>query len=78
MLVHPISNGVHGCMENKSQSRASIPPSVPDRIVNEREAAQIRGVSEYTLRRQAQRGEGPERIQLSPNRVGYRLSDLLK
>jgi predicted DNA-binding transcriptional regulator AlpA len=49
-----------------------------DRIVSEREAAQIRGVSEYTLRRQAQRGEGPERIQLSPRRIGYRYSSLLK
>jgi predicted DNA-binding transcriptional regulator AlpA len=49
-----------------------------DRIVSEREAAQIRGVSEYTLRRQAQRGEGPQRIQLSPRRIGYRYSSLLK
>jgi predicted DNA-binding transcriptional regulator AlpA len=49
-----------------------------DRIVSEREAAQIRGVSEYTLRRQAQRGEGPERIKLSPRRIGYRYSSLLK
>ena len=49
-----------------------------DRIVSEREAAQIRGVSEYTLRRQAQRGEGPPRIRLSPRRIGYGLSSLLK
>jgi len=65
-------------MDNR-EVRGSI-PTIPanDRIVSEKEAAQIRGVSEYTLRRQAQRGEGPLRIKLSPRRVGYRLSDLLK
>jgi predicted DNA-binding transcriptional regulator AlpA len=50
----------------------------PDRIVSEKEAAKIRGVSEYTLRRQAARGEGPTRIRLSPRRVGYRYSELFK
>ena len=49
-----------------------------DRIVSEREACAIRGVSPDTLQRQAARGEGPERIKLSPRRVGYRLSSLLK
>jgi predicted DNA-binding transcriptional regulator AlpA len=50
----------------------------PDRIVTEREACAIRGVSPDTLQRQADRGEGPERIRLSPRRVGYRYSSLLK
>jgi hypothetical protein len=65
-------------MENREApgSITTIPPN--DRIVSEREAAQIRNVSEYTLRRQARRGEGPVRIKLSPNRVGYRYSSLLK
>ena len=49
-----------------------------DRIVSEKEPAEIRGVSPDTLRRAAERGEGPERIRLSPRRVGYRLSELLK
>lgn len=49
-----------------------------DRIVSEKEAVEIRGVSADTLRRQAERGEGPKRIRLSPRRVGYRLSELLK
>jgi predicted DNA-binding transcriptional regulator AlpA len=48
-----------------------------DRIVSEREAAQIRNVSPDTLRRLAARGEGPRRIKLSPRRVGYRLSEVL-
>jgi predicted DNA-binding transcriptional regulator AlpA len=49
-----------------------------DRIVSEKEATKIRGVSRETLRRQHERGEGPKRIRLSPGRVGYRLSELLK
>ena len=53
-------------------------PAAPDRIVSEKEASEIRGVSPDTLRRAAARGEGPKRIKLSPRRVGYRLSELLK
>jgi predicted DNA-binding transcriptional regulator AlpA len=52
--------------------------TVPDRIVSEKTAAEIRGVSPDTLRRQAARGEGPQRIRLSPRRVGYRMSEILK
>jgi hypothetical protein len=59
--------------------RGPIPSIHPnDRIVSEKEAARIRNVSEYTLRRQAARGEGPERIKLSPRRVEYKYSSLLK
>jgi hypothetical protein len=49
-----------------------------ERIVNEKEAARIRGVSVDTLRRQALRSEGPLRRRLSPRRVGYRLGDLIE
>ena len=59
------------------RDKNSTPPTT-DRIVSEKEAAEIRGVSPDTLRRQAARGEGPTRIKLSPRRVGYRLSQLLK
>lgn len=62
-------------METRRQE-AELSPN--DRIVTEKEAARIRGVSEYTLRRQAKDGEGPERIRLSKRRVGYRFSELLK
>ena len=60
------------------EDRESKPTPAPDRIVSEKEAVEIRGVSADTLKRQAERGEGPERIRLSPRRVGYRLSELLK
>jgi hypothetical protein len=49
----------------------------PDRIVGEREAAQLRGVSPDTLRRIAIATGRPRRMQLSPRRVGYRLSEVL-
>jgi predicted DNA-binding transcriptional regulator AlpA len=48
-----------------------------EKIIDEKEAARLRGVSVDTLRRQAARGEGPHRIRLSPRRVGYRLGDII-
>ena len=50
------------------RGRDETTPIIPDRIVSEKEAAEIRGVSPDTLRRQAARGEGPPRIKLSPRR----------
>jgi predicted DNA-binding transcriptional regulator AlpA len=41
------------------------------RIISEREAAQIRGVSEDTLRRNSERGGKPTRVRVSPRRIGY-------
>ena len=64
-------------MDTKRKDVTPAPP-VSDRIVSEKEACEIRGVSPDTLQRQAARGEGPQRIRLSPRRVGYKLSSLLK
>lgn len=41
------------------------------RLISEREAAQIRGVSEDTLRRNSERGGKPRRVQISKGRIGY-------
>jgi hypothetical protein len=54
-------------------------PSPPDwvelhRIVSEKEAARLRGVSVDTLRR----CEWPPRLRVSAGRVGYRLGDCLR
>ena len=49
-----------------------------DRIIPENEAAKLRGVSPDTLRRNAERGGKPERLRLSPRRVGYRLREVLE
>jgi len=46
-----------------------------DRIISQAEAAQLRGISRETLRQMSERGLGPKRVQLSPKRFGYRLSD---
>jgi predicted DNA-binding transcriptional regulator AlpA len=64
-------------MQNHNSDSVSRPEAQPDRIISEKEAAQLRNVSPDTLRRQAARGEGPRRIRLSPRRVGYRLSEVL-
>jgi hypothetical protein len=53
-------------------------PLFLERIVSEAEAAKLRGVSPDTLKRAAMRGEGPERLRLSPRRVGYRLREVLE
>lgn len=50
----------------------------PQQIISEREAAQLRGVSVDTFRRQVERGEGPQRLRLSARRIGYRLADCLR
>jgi hypothetical protein len=49
-----------------------------DYILTQAEAAKIRGVSRETLRLMSERGEGPQRIQLSKRRFGYRASDFLE
>jgi predicted DNA-binding transcriptional regulator AlpA len=49
-----------------------------DRIITQAEAAKIRGISRETLRLMSERGEGPQRIQLSRKRFGYRASDFLE
>jgi predicted DNA-binding transcriptional regulator AlpA len=49
-----------------------------DRILSQNEAARLRGVTRETLRRMAQAGIGPPRIQLSPRRFGYLASDFLE
>jgi predicted DNA-binding transcriptional regulator AlpA len=54
------------------------PLSCLDRVVSERQAAEIIGVSFHTLRREVQAGRGPARIRLSEKRIGYRLSELYR
>jgi predicted DNA-binding transcriptional regulator AlpA len=50
--------------------------SLPDRIISERVAAEILGISPDTLRRLNSRFEGPKRHRISPRRVGYKLSEV--
>jgi predicted DNA-binding transcriptional regulator AlpA len=49
-----------------------------DRIITPAEAAKLRGVSRETLRLMSERGEGPQRLQLSRKRFGYRESDFIE
>jgi predicted DNA-binding transcriptional regulator AlpA len=52
------------------------PLSCLDRVVSERQAAEILGLSYFTLRREVRAGRGPARVRLSEKRVGYRLSSI--
>jgi predicted DNA-binding transcriptional regulator AlpA len=47
-----------------------------DRLISERAAAEILGISRDTLRRLNHRGEGPLRRKISPRRVGYKISEV--
>jgi predicted DNA-binding transcriptional regulator AlpA len=49
-----------------------------DRVVSERLAAEILGLSRDTLRRKFQQGLAPPRVRLSEHRIGYRLSEIYK
>ena len=49
-----------------------IPPDLPDHaVLSKPQVCSIINLSEDTLARLHQKGEGPERLQLSPRRVGY-------
>jgi predicted DNA-binding transcriptional regulator AlpA len=50
--------------------------NTPDRLITERLAAEILGISADTLRRLNRRGEGPTRRKISPRRVGYKVSEV--
>jgi predicted DNA-binding transcriptional regulator AlpA len=51
---------------------ALIPVDLPDHaVLSKSQVCSITSLSEDTLARLHRRGEGPERLQLSPRRVGY-------
>jgi predicted DNA-binding transcriptional regulator AlpA len=47
-----------------------------DRVVSQRQTAEILGISYFTLRREVQAGRGPALVRLSEKRVGHRLSSI--
>jgi predicted DNA-binding transcriptional regulator AlpA len=71
----------------RAQARKEIAPTIARagdadpalnaiRVLSEDEAAEALGVSSETLRRMAQRGEAPPRLELSTRRIGYRIRDI--
>lgn len=54
-----------------------LPDSVTDRFLSYHQVAELRGVSVDTVKRQVKRGE-IAKVQLSPRRVGIRLSEAMK
>ncbi len=57
---------------SKPDNAVLIPPDLPDHCVLSRpQVCSILTLSEDTLARLHRQGQGPERIQLSPRRVGY-------
>jgi len=49
-----------------------------DKIITTQEAAALRGISRETLRKMAEDGRGPQRVQLSERRWGFWLSDFVE
>lgn len=50
---------------------------IKDRIINKRERRELTNISEPTWWRHERAGLVPRRVQLTPGRVGYRLSEIL-
>ena len=53
-------------------------PQAPDRIVGERECGELTNLSRTTRWRLMQRGEFPAKVNLSPNRKGWKFSAILE
>jgi predicted DNA-binding transcriptional regulator AlpA len=58
------------------REKAATAISGLDRLITEQATAEILGISPDTLRRLNLRGEGPTRRNISPRRVGYKLSEV--
>ena len=50
----------------------------PDRIIGERECRKITDLSRTSRWRMMRRQEFPAKVRISPNRTGWRLSQILK
>ena len=57
--------------------KQNAPDPTRRRIISEKEAAEIRGVSPDTLRRNSDRGCKPQRVKVSARRVGYWLDEVM-
>lgn len=65
--------------EERQAVRAATPArGVHDRFVGERERREITGVPRQTWWRMERAGQAPGRLQVTPGRVGWRLSELLQ
>ncbi len=66
-------------MSHDTAQEARQAPLEPDRrIVGERECEERTDLSRTTRWRLMQRGLFPAKVRLSPNRTGWRLSDILE
>lgn len=58
-------------------SPARIGSAAPDRIIGDPECEEISDLSRTTRWRMMQRNEFPQKIRISPNRTGWRLSEVM-
>lgn len=64
--------------EEQTARAATAARGVHDRFVGERERREITGVPRQTWWRMERAGQAPGRLQVTPGRVGWRLSELLR
>ena len=64
-------------MPDTLAQEASGTTAAPERIIGERECDAITDLSRTTRWRLMQRGEFPQKVRISPNRTGWRLSSVL-
>jgi predicted DNA-binding transcriptional regulator AlpA len=64
-------------MPSLAEKTPPLPADLNDaRVLTKAQACELTGLSDDTLERLHQRGEGPKQVRLSPKRVGYQVSAL--
>lgn len=76
--MHPHDYAALRAASTVTPTDPTTSPPDDDRVLTAAETAVLLGVSEFTLLRKRQRpkADGLPFVQLSPNRIGYRLGDV--
>ncbi len=64
-------------MSHATSDEATAPPQTSDRIINEPECKKTTNLSRTTRWRLMRKGLFPQKVRLSPNRTGWKLSQVL-
>ena len=76
-LEHSLArDGATSAGRLKGEGSNQTPPAV-DRIIGEPECEHITDASRTTRWRMMQRGEFPAKVRISPNRTGWKLSEVM-
>ncbi len=63
--------------EKAMQAKKAMPAPAADRFVGEGECQQLTSLSRTTRWRMERKGTFPKRVKIAPNRIAWRLSEIL-